>query len=86
MPQTVFWFLEQATRGLYDGALLHRSRDAPAHVIHGGPAEDANLYQRFKQSGFDSALIQESNTKWIQSEAWIFRPHRWARFLHQHEG
>lgn len=40
-------------------------------VNQGGPAQYSNLYQkRFKQSGFDSVLIQEHHKKWTQREAY----------------
>ncbi|GKY98908.1 hypothetical protein MPSEU_000846600 [Mayamaea pseudoterrestris] len=62
MPHSVYWFLEQVERGLYNGASFHRNAH---HVIQAGPVSyfstppDAHLAQNFRQSGFSSVLFQE---------------------------
>eukprot|EP00934_Nitzschia_sp_Nitz4_P001994 Nitzschia sp. Nitz4//scaffold1_size375055//132931//134143//NITZ4_000252-RA/size375055-augustus-gene-0.714-mRNA-1//-1//CDS//3329540973//1994//frame0 len=62
MPHVVYWFLEQVTRGLYDGSSFHRNA---GHVVQGGPLvnfltpPDVNLRQRFFDAGFVSILFQE---------------------------
>lgn len=62
MPHVVYWFLEQVSRGLYDGCSFHRNA---GHVVQGGPAPnflskpDPRLHKRFKDSGFYSILFQE---------------------------
>jgi cyclophilin family peptidyl-prolyl cis-trans isomerase len=69
MPHTVFWFLEQVSRRLYDGTSIHRSA---THVLQGGPhtnfltpaellGDDENtlnpLQARFMRSGFDQVPL-----------------------------
>jgi cyclophilin family peptidyl-prolyl cis-trans isomerase len=67
MPHSVFLFLEQVTRGLFDGASFHRNA---VHVVQGGPhtnfmsPPDANLYNRFKRSGFEHVMFQEYHPNW----------------------
>jgi cyclophilin family peptidyl-prolyl cis-trans isomerase len=67
MPHSVFWFLEQVTRGLFDGASFHRNA---IHVVQGGPhtnfmsPPNANLYNRFKHSGFEHVMFQEYHSNW----------------------
>jgi cyclophilin family peptidyl-prolyl cis-trans isomerase len=66
MPHAVYWFLEQVTRGLYDGCSFHRNA---GHVIQGGPAPnflsppDPQLQKIFKEAGFYSILFQEYSPK-----------------------
>jgi cyclophilin family peptidyl-prolyl cis-trans isomerase len=66
MPHVVFFFLEQVTRGLYDGCSFHRNA---GHVIQGGPSpnflspQDPRLYERFTEAGFASVLFQEYSPK-----------------------
>jgi len=63
MPHAVYWFLEQVSRGLYDGGSFHRNA---GHVIQGGmtpnflsdPKKPPNE-DKFKTTGFDSILFQE---------------------------
>ena len=73
MPHTVYWFLEQVDRGLYDGCSFYRNA---RHVVQGGPVapnwlngasggktgssdETSRLTRRFLDSGIDSVLFQE---------------------------
>lgn len=62
MPHSVYWFLEQVNRNLYDGCSFHRNA---GHVVQGGPAPNflsppnPQLHKRFKDSGFNSILFQE---------------------------
>lgn len=62
LPHVVYWFLEQVSRGLYDGCSFHRNA---GHVIQAGPAPNflsppnPALHKRFKDAGFDSVLFQE---------------------------
>lgn len=65
MPHTVYWFMEQVHRKLWDGTSFHRNA---AHVVQAGPApnflspasETLQMQeQRFTDSGFDSVLFQE---------------------------
>jgi len=62
MPHVVYWFLEQVSRGLYDGCSFHRNA---GHVVQGGPAPNflsppnPKLHKRFKDAGFYSILFQE---------------------------
>lgn len=66
MPHVVYWFLEQVTRGLYDGCSFHRNA---GHVVQGGPAPnflsppEPKLFKRFKDAGFNSVLFQEYSPK-----------------------
>jgi len=66
MPHSVYWFLEQVSRGLYDGASFHINQD---HVVQAGPVgnwltpPNTHLYERFKESGYESVLFQEYNKK-----------------------
>lgn len=67
MPHSVFWFLEQVTRGLFDGTSFHRNA---VHVVQGGPhtnfmsAPDTNPYNRFQRSGFEHVMFQEYHSNW----------------------
>jgi cyclophilin family peptidyl-prolyl cis-trans isomerase len=67
MPHSVFWFLEQVSRGLFDGTSFHRNA---VHVVQGGPhtnfmsAPGSNPYNRFKRSGFEHVLFQEYHSNW----------------------
>jgi len=62
MPHTVYWFLEQVDRGLYNLSSFHRNA---RHVIQAGPvgnhltAPNAGLRKHFQESGFESVLFQE---------------------------
>lgn len=62
MPHTVYWFLEQVNRTLYDGCSFHRNA---GHVIQGGPVPnflsppEVHLNRRFVEAGFQSVLFQE---------------------------
>jgi len=62
MPHVVYFFLEQVTRGLYDGCSFHRNA---GHVVQGGPAPNflsppnPKLEKKFRDSGFYSVLFQE---------------------------
>lgn len=62
MPHVTYWFLEQVTRGLYNGCSFHRNA---GHVVQGGPAPNflsppnPKLWKRFKDAGFHSILFQE---------------------------
>ena len=61
MPHTVYWFLEQVDRGLYDGCSFHRNA---GHVIQAGPAPNFqtqrhNLPKAFADAGYASVLFQE---------------------------
>ena len=66
MPHVVFFFLEQVTRGLYDGCSFHRNA---GHVIQGGPSpnflspQNPRLNERFSEAGFSSVLFQEYSPK-----------------------
>lgn len=66
MPHVVYWFLEQVSRGLYDGCSFHRNA---GHVVQGGPSPnflsppDPKLHRRFHWSGFDSILFQEYSSQ-----------------------
>lgn len=67
MPHSVYWFLEQVTRKLYDGNSFHRN---PGHVMQAGPAPNflsppgnQHLNKRFKDAGFHSVLFQEYSDK-----------------------
>jgi cyclophilin family peptidyl-prolyl cis-trans isomerase len=62
LPHVVYWFLEQVSRGLYDGCSFFRNA---GHVIQGGlvpnflSPPNPRLHQRFKDAGFYAALFQE---------------------------
>jgi cyclophilin family peptidyl-prolyl cis-trans isomerase len=62
MPHASYVFLEQVDRGLYNGAYsFHHNAH---HVIQGGAVPnflsgDADLPERFRESGFASVLFQE---------------------------
>ena len=65
MPYTVYWFLEQVTRKLFDGCSFHRNA---GHVIQAGPAinflsgpntSGPMLSERFTTAGFNTILFQE---------------------------
>lgn len=66
MPHAVYWFLEQVTRGLFDGCSFHRNA---GHVVQGGPAPnflsppDPQLHKRFQRAGFYHILFQEYSPK-----------------------
>ena len=66
MPHTVYWFLEQVSRKLYDGCSFHRNA---GHVIQGGPAPnflsppEPQLNKNFVDAGFHSVLFQEYSPK-----------------------
>lgn len=66
LPHVVYWFLEQVSRGLYDGCSFHRNA---GHVVQGGPKPNflsppnPDLQKRFKDSGFVSVLFQEYSAK-----------------------
>jgi len=66
MPHSVYWFLEQVQRKLYDGCSFHRNA---GHVVQAGPAPNflsppnPQLNKRFKDAGFDSILFQEYSKK-----------------------
>lgn len=66
MPHTVYWFLSQVDRGLYNGASFHRNA---GHVVQGGPTAnfatppDLKLAKNFQQAGFNSVLFQEYSPK-----------------------
>jgi cyclophilin family peptidyl-prolyl cis-trans isomerase len=67
LPHTVYWFLEQVDRKLYDKCSFHRNA---RHVIQAGPvgnfltAPNEGLLKRFKESGFDSVLFQEYSSEY----------------------
>lgn len=62
MPHTVYWYLEQVDRKLWDGTSFHRNAH---HVVQGGPVgnfltpPNTQLAKQFKDSGFNSVLFQE---------------------------
>lgn len=62
MPAIDFWFLEQINHTLYDGASFHRNA---GHVLQAGPVANfetpvnANLMQRFRESGLEGVPFQE---------------------------
>lgn len=66
MPYSVYWFLEQVNRTLYDGCSFHRNA---GHVIQGGPAPNflsppkPKLNRRFLEAGFHSVMFQEYSPK-----------------------
>ena len=63
MPHTVYWFLEQVSRGLYDGGSFHRNA---GHVIQAGmvsnfltdPKKPVNK-EKFQSTGFDKIMFPE---------------------------
>jgi cyclophilin family peptidyl-prolyl cis-trans isomerase len=55
MPHSVYWFLEQVERRLFDGTTFHRNA---FHVLQGGPISETDMVP-FKESGFQSVLFQE---------------------------
>lgn len=61
MPYTVNFFLEQVSRGLYNGCSFHRNA---GHVIQGGPVTNhlnagTNLRKKFKEADLGSVAFQE---------------------------
>lgn len=60
MPYTVHFFLEQVSRGMWDGCSFHRNA---GHVVQGGPVgnhlENKNLRALFQKSGYTSVAFQE---------------------------
>mmetsp|Transcript_32234 Transcript_32234/g.37584 ORF Transcript_32234/g.37584 Transcript_32234/m.37584 type:complete len:359 (+) Transcript_32234:81-1157(+) len=61
MPHTVHFFLEQASRGLFDGSSFHRNA---RHVLQGGPISNhlnpnENVRKKFKQADLMSVSFQE---------------------------
>ena len=64
MPHTVYTFLEQVTRGLYNdgGYSFHHNA---VHVVQGGPIANhltpygVDPYERFQESGVANVLFQE---------------------------
>ncbi len=60
MPYTVHFFLEQVSRGLWDGCSFHRNA---GHVVQGGPVgnhlEKKNVRAPFQESGYTSVAFQE---------------------------
>lgn len=65
LPHAVYWFLEQVSRGLYDGYSIHRN---VGHVLLVGPIKNflstknfdrPKTEKRFRDAGFDKVLFQE---------------------------
>jgi cyclophilin family peptidyl-prolyl cis-trans isomerase len=61
MPYTVNFFLEQVSRGLFDGSSFHRNA---GHVVQGGPTPNhtnkgTNLNRPFHDAGLVSVGFQE---------------------------
>ena len=62
MPYTVYWFLEQVTRKLFDGCSFNRNLK---HIVGTGPAANflsppnPMLERRFVDAGFDRVIFQE---------------------------
>lgn len=67
MPHTVYWFLEQVSRKLYDGTSFHRN---PGHVLQEGAvgnflsdSKSPDSSKKFMDSGFHAVLFQEYSNK-----------------------
>lgn len=66
MPHSIWLFLEQVDRQLFDGCSFHRNA---GHVVQAGPAPNfltspgAQLAKRFKTAGLSSVLFQEYSPK-----------------------
>ena len=62
LPHSVYWFLEQVSRKLFNGFSFHRN---PGHVLSVGPVNNflstdlRGRQERFREEGFDSILFQE---------------------------
>lgn len=63
MPHAVYWFLEQVSRGLYNGGSFHRNA---GHVIQVGmhsnflsDPKNPPTFDKFHSTGFSSVLFQE---------------------------
>ena len=66
LPHAVHWFLEQASRNLYDGFSFHRNA---GHVVQGGAKKNFLTQKhppsekKFRDAGYHSLLFQEYSDK-----------------------